>query len=68
MCPHTTVVSTALATGRYVRRADLPLSWRGVTIAANTLSKSARLRTAWVITVRDLGYLSSVMLPERLRT
>jgi hypothetical protein len=35
--PHvsTTAVSTALATGPYVQRLDLPLLMRGVTIATN---------------------------------
>lgn len=37
--PHvsTTVVSTALAMGSYVQRADLPLSWRGVILITNML-------------------------------
>ena len=39
----------------------------GFAVAANTLSKSARLRSAKVDKVRDLGRLSCVVRAERRR-
>jgi hypothetical protein len=44
--PHVsaTVVSTVLAAGLSIQRTDLPLPWRGVTIAANMFMRGGRRR------------------------
>ena len=45
--------------------ADLPLSWRGVAVAANALSKSVAVRLAVFTTIRDLHIAVKPVRAER---
>ena len=52
------------AAGISIRQSDLPLPRRGVAVAANTLSRSARLCRAKVSRVRDLGCRRRWCVPD----